>query len=368
MAKTLVGLYDGFAEANQVVQELVDNGFARQDISLATHEAAGHHSNYTYSEGAVGDSAADRKKLLNKLAIYGVPEDDANIYAEGVRRGGSLVVVKTSDARADRDLEIMNNAHLVDINERVAHWRQEGWEYSGPTAIPHAVTDGGKKGKRSRKGVTAAGEMTVPVIEEEISVGKRDIERGRVRIHVSQVERPVEEHVQVREERVVVERHPVDRPATKADLDALEDETIEVTEMAEEPVVRKRARVVEEVVVHKDIKEHTETVRDTVRHTEVNVEQAETHPTTEARGFETYAPAFRQHYTSTFADRGEAYEKYEPAYRYGYMLTTNPRYRGRNWADVEADVQRDWEARHVGTWDRYRDAIYYGWDKGRVRS
>lgn len=364
MAKTLVGLYDGFTEADRVVQDLLDNGFARQDISLATHESGGHHGDYTYSETA---SSADRRILLHKLETHGIPEDDANMYAEGVRRGGSLVVLKTSDARADRGLDIMNNADLVDIDERVAHWRQEGWTYFDPDATPHAVTDGGKKGKRSKKEVTAKGETTVPVVEEEIAVGKRETERGRVRIHVSQVERPVEEQVRVREEHVVVERHPVDRPATEADLSALKDETIEVTEMAEEPVVRKRARVVEEVVVHKDVEEHTETVRDTVHRTDVNVEQAETQPATEARGFETYAPTFRQHYTSTFADRGEAYEKYEPAYRYGYTLTTNPRYRGRNWADVEADVKRDWETRHVGTWERYRDAIYYGWDTCRVR-
>ena len=70
--------------------------------------------------------------------------------------------------------------------------------------------------------------------------------------------------------------------------------------------MRKRARVVEEVSVRKEVAEHQETVRDTVRHTNVNVEQVGAQPVTEMRGFETYAPAFRQHYTSTFADRDEA--------------------------------------------------------------
>jgi uncharacterized protein (TIGR02271 family) len=364
MAKTLVGLYDTFADAEQVVQDLVHDKFARHDISLATHEEAGHHGDYTYSETS---PTAERKALVHQLMNSGVPEADASMYAEGVRRGGSLVVVKASDTHADRGLEIMSRANLVDIDQRVAHWRQEGWERFDPEAAPYAVAKAGKKRARSKQRATAEGEKTVPVVEEELTVGKREVERGRVRIHVSSEERPVEEHVQLREERVIVDRHPVDRVATEADLTAVGDDTIEVTETAEEAVVSKRARVVEEVTVRKEVAEHQETVRDTVRHTNVGVEQVGAHQATEGRNFEMYAPAFRQHHTSTFADRDGGYEMYEPAYRYGYDLAANPRYRGRDWAALEADVRRDWEARHVGTWERYRDAIYFGWEKSRIR-
>jgi uncharacterized protein (TIGR02271 family) len=110
------------------------------------------------------------------------------------------------------------------------------------------------------------------VVEEELQVGKREVERGGVRVESRVEEKPVTEQVQLREERVHVERHPVDRPVTDADK-AFREGTLEVTERAEEPVVAKTARVVEEVVVGKQVEEHTETVRDTVRRTDVDVQE-----------------------------------------------------------------------------------------------
>jgi uncharacterized protein (TIGR02271 family) len=205
-------------------------------------------------------------------------------------------------------------------------------------------------------------ETTIPVVEEELSVGKRQVERGQARVHTRVTERPVEESVRLREERVTVERHPVDRPATEADLRASKEETIEVTETAEEPVVSKRARVVEEVTVRKEAREHTETVRDTVRRKDVEVEPAGATRTTDVRGFETHAANFRRHHTTAFAGSGTVYEDYEPAYRYGYDFGSNERYRGRDWTALEPEARRDWEARRPGTWERFKDAIRHGWE------
>ena len=171
------------------------------------------------------------------------------------------------------------------------------------------------------------------MVQEDITIGKREVERGHVRIYSRVTEQPVEEAVRLREEKVTVERRPADRPATDADFAAAAKEVIEMTETAEEPVVNKRARVVEEVVVHKDVTEHTETVRGTVRHTDVDVQRepetaTETRRVTAPQDFATYDPMFRKHYATAFAGRGAAYTEYEPAYRYGYELRTNERYRG----------------------------------------
>jgi uncharacterized protein (TIGR02271 family) len=116
------------------------------------------------------------------------------------------------------------------------------------------------------------GEARLPIIEEELRIGKRTVERGGVRVDTRVEEKPIEEEVRLREERVTVERRPTDRPVTGTDIDALDGRTIEVTESAEEAVVDKQARVVEEVVVKKDVDERTETVRDTVRRTDVDVQ------------------------------------------------------------------------------------------------
>jgi hypothetical protein len=159
----------------------------------------------------------------------------------------------------------------------------------------------------------------------------------------------------------------VDRPASEADFAAAQERTIEVTETDEEPIVRKQARVVEEVVVSKDVQEQTETVRDTVRRTEVEVDPTGAAPARDVRGAEEYEADFRSHYTTSLASRGHPYERWSPGYRYGYELASDPRYAGRDWAALEPEARRDWEARHQGTWDEFKDTIRHAWEKVRGR-
>ena len=118
------------------------------------------------------------------------------------------------------------------------------------------------------------GETSIPVVEEELKVGKRAVEGGGVRVHTEMHEKPVEEQVNLREEHVRVDRHAVNRPATAADINqSMKQGSMEVTARSEEAVVQKEARVVEEVVLNKEATERTETVRDTVRRTDVDVEK-----------------------------------------------------------------------------------------------
>jgi uncharacterized protein (TIGR02271 family) len=115
-------------------------------------------------------------------------------------------------------------------------------------------------------------EEVIPVFEEQLKVGKRVVEQGRVRVRVYTVERPVQEGVTLREERVAVERRPVDRPVSGMPGEPFQERTIDVTTHREEPVIAKEPRVKEEIVVRNEADERTETVRDTVRQTEVEVE------------------------------------------------------------------------------------------------
>jgi uncharacterized protein (TIGR02271 family) len=386
MAKTLVALYDTFTDAEQVVQELIADGCTRSAIHLALDRTK---RPATAQAALEWDAAYEEANLVDTLVDLGVPNDEASAYAEGVRRGGALVVVESSDERAERGMAILRRMHPVDLHERTAQWRQEGWTGSDATttATPtsrtatttrraqeqaRATTRVADRGASPRR-VEGQEEVTIPVVEEDLTIGTREVERGHVRIYSRVTERPVEEAVRLREERVTVERRPVDRPATDADFAAAEKEVIELTETAEEPVVSKRARVVEEVVVQKEVAEHTETVRGIERHTDVDVQREPGTATEHRRGtapqdFATYVPLFQKHYTTALVGRGAAYPEYEPAYRYGYELGTNERYRGRDWAALEADARRDWEARHPSTWERFKDAIRYGWDKVRART
>ncbi|MCP2044416.1 DUF2382 domain-containing protein [Pontibacter sp. HSC-36F09] len=120
---------------------------------------------------------------------------------------------------------------------------------------------------------TQEGDQTIPIIKEDLNVGKREVETGATNIRTRIVERPVEEHIKLREEHVDVERRPVDRPATDADLANAKEGEINLTERAEEAVINKEARVVEEINLRKDVTEHDETIRDTVRNTEVDIDK-----------------------------------------------------------------------------------------------
>ena len=116
--------------------------------------------------------------------------------------------------------------------------------------------------------------MVLPVVEEEIRIGKREVETGGVRLTSSISETPVSEQVSLHEERVTVERRPLDQALDASTLEAaLQDATFEVRESAEEVVVQKDARIVEEVVVGKTASERTETIQDSIRRTDVQIEE-----------------------------------------------------------------------------------------------
>lgn len=120
-------------------------------------------------------------------------------------------------------------------------------------------------------GRTGEGEEVLPITQEALRVGKRDVNHGRVRVRSYVIEEPVSENVTLRQERVEIERRDVDREIG-ADDALFKDRTIEMEERGEEAVVSKTARVTGEVVIRKDATERTEEIKDTVRRTEVEIE------------------------------------------------------------------------------------------------
>jgi uncharacterized protein (TIGR02271 family) len=183
-----------------------------------------------------------------------------------MRRGGYLLCARVDEDCADEAIRILDESDSVDLDEREQSWRSEGWS-------PYQES-GGATGFGETDRSTVA-EERIPIVEEELRVGKREVERGGARVRSYVAETPVSEQVNLREEHVSVERRPVDRPVSESDMQSgmLEDRQIDMTETAEEAVVGKEARVREELVVRKTAEERTETVEDNVRHTEVEVDE-----------------------------------------------------------------------------------------------
>jgi len=460
---TIVSVFDSMTDAQRAIERLVNNGIRREDISLVANDREG-----SYSGGMDGKDAGDGKKtidgtgygeniavgtgvgalgglllglgalaipgigpvvaagplaatiggaitgavgggLIGALKDAGVPDDDANVYAEHVRRGGAMLTVHTDHAQADRISDILDDAGAVQVDERAEEYRSSGWNRFDPDAQPYQETDIDRQRRigslgttgtgvaggignalhnakenvkdavtpdRTRttgttganlKGNNLQGERSIPVVEENIAVGKRAVERGRVRVYSHVTERPVEEQVTLHEEHARVERRPVNRPVAPGELNNLRDETIEVREMSEEAVVQKNARVVEEVIVGKESSNRTETIRDTVRRTDVEVDRGT--GTTGNMGLNRdadYDTDFRNHFTSRYGNMGSnyKYETYQPAYQYGHRMASDPRYKGRRFEEIENDLRTDYTRNNPNsTWEQMKDSVRYGWDK-----
>jgi len=208
-----------------------------------------------------------------------LPHEDTALLTEGFRRGGGVVRVEAPDERLDAVADALEASGAVDLDEREAQWRREGWAggAAAGAASSAATTVAGRASASATGGDVrrlgpATDQEAIPIVEERLTVGKREVNRGRVRIRSYVVETPVQEQVALRQEHVEVERRHVDRPVTAADQALFQERVIEATESSEEAVVAKEARVVEEVVVRKEAEERVQTVQDKVRRTEVEVE------------------------------------------------------------------------------------------------
>ena len=198
--------------------------------------------------------------LLGALVGSGIPEENAAAYETGIKSGG---IVLRATPRTAEDAAFIESKFKSCGGEQVYSNASQTTTTTTATARPMANTQ-----QRN----TETGDVVIPVIEEELQVGKRTVETGGVQVKTSVTERPVEETVNLREENVTVDRRPVDRAVTDSDMNAVKEGDFTVTERAEQAVVGKQARVVEEVVVGKDVTERDKTITDTVRRTEVDVD------------------------------------------------------------------------------------------------
>jgi uncharacterized protein (TIGR02271 family) len=388
--RTLVATFNDYSTARQAARELEDNGVPSDAVQIDSNQrtAGAGSSGYANEEHQSGFSS-----WWNSL--FGSDDDTERTSYESAIAGGRTVLRADVPAgMVDSAVTILNRYGAADIDRRAG----SGDERSAGTASATAgVATTGRNG-------------AIEVVEEELQVGKRAIRRGGVRIYSHVVSQPVEEQVRLREEHVNVERRPVDREISPAEVSALRDQTIEVTEMAEEPVVAKRARVREEVLVGKEATERTETIRDNVRHTEVEVEPLgrETTGATSQTGTETagrnpvratglspnapspgamsgfgstagagtlagtttagsgasdFTPDFNRHFEQTYGTSSN-FESMRPAYEYGYRSAGDPRYRGKSWDQVEDQLRSDYQTSNPNsTWEQTKDAIRHGWEK-----
>jgi len=316
MTKTVVGLFDSLNEAQNVVKDLTNAGFRREDVSLLANDAGNQYGTYldkgaVETEDAVGPAegagfgavvgaltgilagltalvipgvgpviaagpiiggvtglvaGAATGGIVAALVKTGIPEEEAQYYAEIVRRGGTLVSVTTPDADAARARQIIERHNPVNVQERVTGWQRSGWKGFDPNAAPYTATT------TDRTRTAVAGESVPTAVEIEEVVIARDVAANR-------------------------------RGKGKAAASTASD-------------------------------------------------------------WHVYDTDFRNNFNQNYANSGYTYDEFTPVYRYGYGIANDPEFSG-DWSTVEPEARRRWEERNPNTWDEFKAAVRYAWDKVR---
>ncbi|RYF24202.1 MAG: DUF2382 domain-containing protein [Oxalobacteraceae bacterium] len=262
MTRTITALFDQRADAEAAKNRLEAANVETGHISIHDKTSSGFH--------ATGKSTTQDPGVWGSIKNAFVPDEDRHTYEEGVRRGGFLLTADVNDDNIDAAVRVLEESDSIDVDDRAQQWKSSGWDHTPAAAVGAGV--GAAAYGSDRTGTDVEGEQSIPIVEEQLVVGKREVDRGGARVRSYVTETAVHEQVRLRDEKINVQRRAVDRPLTDAD-DAFRERTIEVTATGEEAVVGKTARVVEEVVVSKIAGEHVEQIDDTVRHTEVEIDE-----------------------------------------------------------------------------------------------
>ena len=275
MTHTVIGLFDDRRQAHTARQELIQKGFIQDNVDVSNRRTSDSNTASTTvntTGTGVGNSISNFFSSL-----FSGDETTARNYTNAASDADAILTVHVdSDARAREAAEILDRHGAIDVDGHSSHASQQNVAKTSATTQNTTAT---QNAATTPNTADRTGETTIPVMEEQMQVGKREVEGGGARIRSRVIEKPVEASVRLREEHIVVDRRPVNREVTNADLTSFKEGDIELTERAEVAVVDKQARVVEEVVVGKNVTEHQETVRDTVRRTDVDVEKIDNNTT-----------------------------------------------------------------------------------------
>lgn len=308
--KTIVALYDDLEDASETVEDLVDEGILREDISFITRDVSGEYTSYVeeydadedIAEGAAGGAVAGAVVggllgvlvgvgafavpglgpviaagpmaaglagaatgavaggLLGALVEWGVPEEEAEYYTEGVRRGSTLVAVRATEARVDDVVDVMNDHDPVDVERRAAYWREEeGWTGWEEDVEPYTATE-------------------------------------------------IEEY---REAEVDWDTDwETEAPARSSYIRSYAFDAMDADEYAQ------------------------------------------------------YEPSYRRHYDTYYADTGYEFADYDAAYRYGYSLATSPRYTDYDWDQLEPVARERWDEEYEeSAWEDFKEAVRHAWQE-----
>lgn len=256
----IVAVYDKAGKAKDAVRALEASGFPSGDISVLNRDS-------------LTDAEVHEAGLWRRLFGRNVGDHESAVYGRTIEAGGAVLTLRLPDTDVARAMKILDVHSPVDINDRE---RVAGLSAAPPPATkPVATTPVATSPSASSPSLvnkSVAKEEVLRLAEEQIDVGKRQVETGRARVRRFVIEKPVESKVTLHEEHAEMLRRAVSDLSPVKDIDWTE-KTIEITETAEQPVVTKSAHIAEEVVIRREGSDHIETVRETIRRQQVELER-----------------------------------------------------------------------------------------------
>lgn len=256
----VVTLFDTAEHAEGARRNLEKAGFSANDISVV-----GRH-------GLAGDVIALREPgLWHNLFGRDIAEYEAKVYGKTVEAGGVVLTLRVPDEQLAKAMGILNQHNVVDVQKRAIEAGLLTRNATTTATTTAAATPAPPLPARPLVSDIDKGEV-LRLAEEQLEVGKRLVTEGTTRIRRFIVEKPVEATVKLHEEHVEIVRRAVADPGSIRDIDWTE-KTIEVIDTQEQPVITKSVHIAEEVLVGKKATDRVETVRDSVRRQDVEVER-----------------------------------------------------------------------------------------------
>jgi stress response protein YsnF len=235
MSPTVTALYDTRQEADRALAAL------KAEMSLA--------------QAGIYDRSPASLDALRRLDL--TPEERSACEDKLASGDHMLLARGAGDSDSDRIIAILERS--AEEDSRSPDWK--------PAPEGVAAIEGGSD---------VVAEERIPIVEEELRIGTREVVRGGARVHARVEEAPVTQEVELTEEFARVERRPASRLVSAEELEQaglLRERVIEVAQVREEAVVSKEAFVREEVVVSKTTERRVEQIHETVRRTEVETEE-----------------------------------------------------------------------------------------------
>jgi uncharacterized protein (TIGR02271 family) len=230
----VIASYDKSEKAKDAMRALQASGFSSSDISVLSRDSL--------TQAEIHETG-----LWRRLFGREISEQEGAAYGRTIEAGGGLLSLRVPETEVARAIEILN--------------------VQNPAAKAAAV------GAVAASVVNGKDEQVFRLAEEQIDVTKRQVQKGMARIRRFITQKPVEAKVTLHEEHIAMVRRSITNPNFIKDKEIdWTDTSFVLTETDEEPVITKTAHFVEEVIVRKEGSDHVETVRDTVRRQNIDIE------------------------------------------------------------------------------------------------